>query len=1024
MRMTPWCASLATALTLASIQPAAAQPITRVAASTLNLPAAAPVHGFTTRAALGDLTFTEPIAIVSPPRETNRLFIVEKAGRIMVVPDQAQPSATVFLDLRARVGDASGELGLLGMAFHPRYSENGYFYVWYTTQATTAAGTGLHNRLARFTVSAGDPNVADPDSGVALISQLDESPAHNGGGLAFGPDGYLYVGVGDEGGTEDSFQNAQRIDKDLFSGVLRLDVDLRDGSLPPNPHPAVHAGTYAIPKDNPFVTATRFNGTAVGSGALRTEFWAVGLRNPRQLSFDASSGALWVVDSGAGARQELDLVHRGGNYGWPFRDGTQVGPRPAPAAVGELSEPMADMAPASGANAAGGVVYRDVQLSQVFGHYLFVDPASGSVSALRLDPAGTATVAPLATGAGVSAFAMNPRDGTVLVADAGEGTIKQLAYTSTVTGTPFPETLSATGAFSSLSPLTPQPGLVPYAPNVTFWSDHAVKQRWVALQDDTSRFGFSADGNWTLPAGAVWVKQFDLELTRGDPSTARRVETRFLVVTEGGTYGLSYRWNEEQTEATLVPESGASQSFTVVEDGESRTQSWRFPSRSECIACHTPEAGFALSFNTKQLNRLHDFPGGSANQITALADAGYLDKEPPAPSRLPALVDPKDTSKPLESRARSYLDANCSQCHRPGGATLGHWDARAGTPLSLARLVNGALTTQGGDEANRVIVPGDAAHSRILQRMTATAGATRMPPIATREFDHAGEALIESWIEALAAAAPESRITNLSGRAVVGSGSDVLIPGFVVEGSTARRVLVRAVGPALEAFDLTGLLPRPRLTLYSGDTPIGANTGWGSAANAADIRTVSASLGAFTLPEGGADSALLVTLQPGAYTAVIDDAGGSTGLALFEVYDAGSDAAVRLVNTSVRARVGSGSAVVIPGLTVSPGAFKKVLIRAVGPGLERFDVAGFQDRPVLTLYAGSEAYLSNAGWDLGVDAAEIAEAAARVGAFRLQAGSADAAILAELSPGSYTLHVSSGSGTEGVALVEVYEVPE
>lgn len=1021
--VTRW--SVCCALGAAALLPCAsrAQPFTRTRASTLQLPATAPVRGFTTQRVFSALTFDQPIEIVSPPRESNRLFIVEKTGRIMLVRDQAQPAATVFLDLRAAIGDASGERGLLGLAFHPNFAGNGYFYVWYTTETTTSAGTGLHDRLARFTVSADDPDVADPDSEEPLITQFDESPVHNGGGLAFGPDGYLYVGVGDEGGAEGAAQNGQRIDRDFFSGVLRLDVDRRPGSLEPHAHPAVHAGTYAIPHDNPWVSAARFNGSAVNAAAVRTEFWAVGLRNPRRLSFDPSSGVLWAADAGHGVREEIDLVSRGGNYGWPYRDGAAAGPAaPAPAGLA-LTDPAFEFASTGGLAVTGGLGYRDVQLSQLEGEYVFADAVTGEIRSLHRDLEGTTHVVSLMEDPGISAFAMNPRDGTILLADAEEGVLKQLTYDSSVVGDPFPETLSGTGAFSSLAPLTPQPGLVHYTPNVTFWSDYAVKNRWVALQDDTSTFGFSADGNWRMPVGAVWVKQFDLELTRGDPSTARHVETRFLVRTQDGVYGLSYRWNDAQTDATLVGESGASQSFTIDDAGQTHTQSWRFPSRSECFACHNAESGFALSFNTRQLNRVHDYGGTSANQVTALAQAGYLDSTPPDPATLPALVDPHDTGAALDRRARSYLDANCSQCHRPGGATLGHWDARSITPLSLARIVNGTLTTQGNDPANRVVVPGDAAHSRIYQRMTATGGATRMPPIATREFDHAGEELISAWIDALATPLPDSRIVNLSGRALVGAGDDVLIPGFVVQGRAPRQVLIRAVGPALEAYNLSGLLPAPRLRLFSGADVLGTNAGWGSAANAGAIASAAARVGAFALPEGSADSAMLVTLDPGAYTAVIDDVAGKTGIALFEVYDADDTAGVRLVNTSVRAQVGSGSGVIIPGLVVSPGAFKKVLIRAVGPGLGPLGVEDYQAAPVVTLFAGSEAYLSNQGWGSAPDPQAISDATAAVGAYPLERDSADSAILAELSPGAYTLQVSSGNNTSGVALVEVYEVP-
>ena len=222
------------------------------------------------------LKFEQPVAIVSPPGEKNRLFIVEKPGRVVVISDLAQPTRQVFLDLEDRIEDSDGEQGLLALAFHPDYARNRQFFVWYTS----TAGAGRENRLSRFLVSATDPNRADPGSEQPLIAQADEASNHNGGELAFGPDGYLYVSLGDEGGANDQFRNSQRIDKDFFAGILRLDVDRRPGSIAPNPHAAVRAGAYAVPPDNPFVGATDFNGRVVDPSRVRTEFWAVGLRNP------------------------------------------------------------------------------------------------------------------------------------------------------------------------------------------------------------------------------------------------------------------------------------------------------------------------------------------------------------------------------------------------------------------------------------------------------------------------------------------------------------------------------------------------------------------------------------------------------------------------------------------------------------------------------------------------------------------------------------------------------------------------
>jgi hypothetical protein len=355
-------------------------------------------------------------------------------------------------------------------------------------------------------------------------------------------------------------------------------------------------------------------------------------------------------------------------------------------------------------------------------------------------------------------------------------------------------------------------------------------------------------------------------------------------------------------------------------------------------------------------------------------------------------------------------------------------DARASTPLSLAGMVNGPLFSSTLTSAHRVIVPGDAGHSMLLRRMTGE-GVPRMPPVGSNERDLTGESLVDQWISDLARPRPTSRLLNLAARAHVGTGSDVLIPGFFVGGTGPKNVLVRAVGPALIQFGVGGALLAPRLSLFDDrQQAIASNTGWATAANAADVRRAAERVGAFALPDDSADSALLISLPPGAYTAQAAGANNGTGVALVEIYDADAAppagaAAPRLINTAVRAQVGTGANILIPGLIVGEGAAKTVLIRAVGPGLAAFGVADALAEPIVALFAGSEAFVTNAGWNNAANAAEIRAAAARVGAFALVEGSRDSAMLIALSSGAYTVQVSGARGTSGVALVEVYEVP-
>jgi fibronectin type 3 domain-containing protein len=268
------------------------------------------------------------------------------------------------------------------------------------------------------------------------------------------------------------------------------------------------------------------------------------------------------------------------------------------------------------------------------------------------------------------------------------------------------------------------------------------------------------------------------------------------------------------------------------------------------------------------------------------------------------------------------------------------------------------------------------------------------------------------------------RMINISSRAEVSGGDQVAIAGFVIGGLQAKPVLIRAVGPALAGFGVTGGLAAPTLTVFSGATVVAANTGWGSASNASELAAAASLSGAFALPLGSADSAVVATLAPGAYTAVVGSANGAPGVALVEVYDlSGASPGQELVNLSTRAFAGPGENTLIAGVVVNGTAPKRLLIRAAGPALAQYGVSGVLASPQLTLYSGSTAIAQNAGWSGSADSTAIAQAAASVGAFAYAPGSTDAAIIMNLPPGAYTAQVTGVGGTSGISLVEVYEVP-
>jgi glucose/arabinose dehydrogenase len=727
------------------------------------------------------VSFKEPVCVESPAGDLKRLFVLERRGLIKVITDVTArtPSASVFFDLvellssRPEQLGEGGEQGLLGLAFHPKYAENRQFYVFYS--AKIADGRNFE-RVSRFTCSPLDATRADPSSEVVLIDQIDRAGNHQGGCLQFGPDGYLYVSLGDEGGQNDQFENAQHIDKNLFSGILRIDVDRKSGGLEPNPHVAIplvdgKAG-FTIPADNPFVHTSlggawngSFNGTQiVDLTAVRTEFWATGFRNPWRMSFDQKTGELWVGDVGGEKVEEVDVVQKGGNYGWPYREGNIRGVKSVPveATAFEAIEPVAVYEHGTAANQGnsitGGIVVRVGSVPELHGAYLYADFLSGNVWSLRRHEGQPAKVERLFGKSGISAFGADPATGDVLVADFTGNRL--MRFVRAKAGAGFPQKLSETGLFVKTADLAPSRGLLPYEVNHPAWNDGASARHWFgyyATEDGQKiKVEWARDGVWPTPLGVVWVQHLELEMVKGRPESKRRIETRLLVRNNSGAYGVSYRWNEVQDDAALVAETGANQTFAVQEGGALVEQSWRFPGQSECLVCHSSANGSTLSFSTRQMNRESIVPGFTGNQIELFFRDGFFkvgkQKVPVAPVKgadLPKFAGLEDESTSLEDRARSYLAVNCALCHQPGGLSPTAWNLRPEVELTATGVKNGAVLNNGGDAARKIVVPGDPAHSQIVTRMEASDGFTRMPLLGTSRTDEAGVKLLKAWIESL-----------------------------------------------------------------------------------------------------------------------------------------------------------------------------------------------------------------------------------------------------------------------------------
>jgi uncharacterized repeat protein (TIGR03806 family) len=314
---------------------------------------------------------------------------------------------------------------------------------------------------------------------------------------------------------------------------------------------------------------------------------------------------------------------------------------------------------------------------------------------------------------------------------------------------PVPVLLSQTGAFSDVRALTPAPGLLPYELVVAFWSDGAAKSRYAAIPAGT--VAFSAAGEWKFPPGTVFVKTFELPLDAAQPRRTRRLETRLLVVDrDGGVYGVTYKWRADLSDADLLPDGLDEDIATRDATGTPRTQTWHYPSREDCLTCHNAHTPGQLGLKTRQLNREIRYPDGiTENQLRRWNRLGLFS---PAPQEqdfasLHSLARADDTGRSLEDRARSYLDANCAHCHRPGG-TVANFDARYETPLAQQQLIDGPVLIDMGVDRARVISPHDPWRSIMLMR-TDTNSDLRMPPLARNTIDAGGVALLRQWIDSL-----------------------------------------------------------------------------------------------------------------------------------------------------------------------------------------------------------------------------------------------------------------------------------
>jgi uncharacterized repeat protein (TIGR03806 family) len=660
--------------------------------------------------AFANLQFNGPVVLTHAGDGSNRLFLAERSGAIKVFANSsATTQATTLLDLSSRVDSEGGESGFLGLAFDPNFRSNRTFYVSYATKGTSPRKV----RLARYRVSSGNANAVEANSERVLL-EIDHANAyHFGGWIGFGPDGLLYMTHGD-GGNFDSAQNTSS----LFGKVLRMRLNS-------------DASAYTVPADNPYANLV----------------WARGLRNPWRCSFDrAGNGNLWCGDVGDSRREEVNLIRRDANYGWPIYEGSLSNINPNNLPYSNFTPPVHEYDHAQGLAIIGGFVYRGAAQPALVGRYVFGDYTAQSVWSLQFDGnGGVAAKERVASGPPFILGMGEAQAGELYVLSGGGSVLALQGNASGSASVAMPPTLSATGLFSNLAQLTPSPGVIDYEVNSPFWSDGARKQRWFVVPDGAT-IGFAADGAWSFPAGTITVKHFELAKAGGG---ATRVETRVMVNRPEGWTGYTYRWRADQSDADLLT-TGATAAYDTFNPatGAATRVNWTFPTQAQCLNCHTQATGRVLGINTRQFNGSHTYQstGNADNQLRTLNHIGIFSSDIGAAGQYAAMPAATDAAASLEARAKSYLDSNCAICHLPGGPTPVAMDLRYTTAVANMQLVG--VANQGSIGGTRVVA-GNHTGSLLWTRAASTAANVRMPPLGVQMVDDAGLQVLANWIDAL-----------------------------------------------------------------------------------------------------------------------------------------------------------------------------------------------------------------------------------------------------------------------------------
>lgn len=675
-----------------------------------------------------------------------RVFIADQTGPLRIWKD-GRLLAKPALDLSDKV-DSYWERGLIGVTLHPDFPRSPYLFVVYVAKSPYT-----HHVVSRFTI-VGD--TVDPASERILIEGDDQSklggtvPAgHQGGIIRMGPDGKVYFGLGEQtAGTPSQSLNT------LQGKILRINQD----------------GT--IPEDNPFYNKT--------TGKYRA-IWAYGIRNPFGLGFEPDTGRLFETEVGQSSFEEVNIIVKGGNYGWPDAEGMSTNAAfinpihtypPTigrsivsglfyPSEAGRGSRP-ADVSsdPNSDSSSAGASPYLFPEKWR--GRFFFADWADNWIK--TLDPKNPTDVntfarnlnqpVALATAPDGSLFALNRgtiwRDGKKFVANSGS--LVRIRYVANKTpggitenAEAIPQTLAKTHLFTSLNPLKPNPEFHEFEINLPPWQPGVTSRRWISIPRGR-KIHFEPHGEWGFPDGTIVIQNFE---ESDGPQAGLSFETHVMWFTGPRTVrAAAYRWRGDESGAELGEESA------VIPLPGQPMRNWFSPGAEQNVNVDTVVVGFRLPINTRQLNReiKDQRTGKPVNQLLQWFDRGWFDAKfaPGAIGTFPKLVRLEDSYASLEQRVRSYLDVNCSVCHRPGGLSRGQFDARFTTPLADQNIIDGQLIAGNlGIAGAHVITPGAPEKSVMLQRVRRD-DSFRMPQISVNDEPQPVIPFMEKWIRSMA----------------------------------------------------------------------------------------------------------------------------------------------------------------------------------------------------------------------------------------------------------------------------------